>query len=609
MSAPNLETNHPAAVRGPDLAVGVGGTAVAATTALIGGVAVACAPLLEVVTSVAAPAGPQGLAAAVTALLAVGTPLLALWLLRGGRVVGAVGVLLGWAGASLAAAVLDLQLFTGAIDANRLELFRPTGAAALEAGAGVVAVLVGHVLAVLGGGLALWTLRRTALLDDPDVFDIGLLGGGEQEARGTSLAGKAGRGTTALVMVAAAVTAAAVFAPPLRSTDPVILVGSVVESPGPVLLGSALLALAVLVTVALALVSTSAAAGAGAVAGVALGALAVLAPRLVAGTLLDRLGAGAGSLVGTAGALLLAGCALLLVRRSRFGTPRSATERAATEVQLPALSRLHRLAGGSAVAAGAVAVVAALLPVLAVPAGVPQPDVHAVRVLLLAGVLLAAAGVAMLPSELGAEVRPVVAVLWAAPLLGAGGVLEAVRVAVSVPGVGLGAGAWLTVLSVLLAGVAGAAAGLAGAVERDEVDLSRQRDPLPGVRTCAGVAAAAALLGLGLPLYSGGEAEAAAIFSTSWGWDTWTLAVVALTVLSALGVATSARLPRALALLAGVELVLVVHLLSWPLTAGRLPDPTVGLGVVLTGLAMVVTAVLAVALHRQGTQRPVAEES
>jgi hypothetical protein len=586
---------------GPDFATGVGGVSVAIGISAVGAVAVAVGPALGVVTSASGAAqGAQPAAATLTGVLALVVPLLAALLLRGGRVLGSIGVLSGGAAAGIGAAVLDVQLFTGPIDANRFELFRPTSAATLHAGTGAVVVVVGQMLVVLAGALALWTMHRSALLDDPDGFDVGLLGGGEEESRGTSLAGRCGRRMSTVTGVAAVVAAAALFAPPLVSADPVVLVSAVVESARPVLVGTALLAIAVLVVVALALVSTSVPAGAGAVAGVALGALGVFGPRLVAAGLLDRISVGVGSLLGTVAALVLLGCAAVLARSSRPGLSRApAPVGRTTEVRLPGAARLHLLTAVLGLLGGLAAVLAALLPILSTPAGVAQPQIYPARVLLLAGVLLAAVCAGMVTGPIGPLLRPVVAILWVAPVLGASGVLQAVLVATAVPGVGAGPGAWVTVLAVLLAAGCGIGAGLAGAVERDDVDTSGEYSAGRAVTMTAAVAAGAALLGLALPLYSGSGVTAAALASGAWGWDSWGLAVVLVAVLGVLAVAVRARPARGLALLVGVELVLIVHLVSWPLTAARLSGSTVGIGAGFTVIALLAVPTTAVLLRRE----------
>lgn len=583
---------------GPDLAAGVGGIGAAIAASALGGLLVALAPLMGVVSAAAGSVdGPSAPAAACTAVLSVGTPLFALLLLRGGRVLGAAGVLGGWAAAGIGTAVLDGQLFTRPIDANRFELFRPASAAALQPGAGAFVVLAGHVLIVLAGVLALWAVQRSALLDDSDGLDIGLLGGANAEARGVSLAAMAGRAVTTVAGLCAVVIAAALFAPPLSSADPVVLVSTVVESARPLLVGSALLAVAVLVVVALALVSTSVATGAGAVAGVALGVLAVCGPRLVAGAVLDRLGVGIGSVLAVIAAVVLAACAAVLARALSDGGEWVA-DRAATDVRLPGSRGMHLLTAVSGLLAGAAAVAGGLLPALSTPPGVAQPQVYSARVLLLAGVVLAALCAAMLTEMFAAVLRPAVSIAWVGLVLGASGVLQAVLVAITVPGVGAGSGGWLAVVAVLLGACCGLFAGLAGAVERDDVDTSVQLLAGRPALAAGAVAALAAVLGLALPLYGGAEVSAAALFTGSWGWDSWGLLAVAVGVVGALVVAGRSRPRRAVALLAGVELVLAIHLLSWPLTAGRLPDSSVGAGAFGTVVALVAVPVMGALLWR-----------
>ena len=581
------------------MAAGVGGVTIAVGLCALGGLLVALAPLLGVVTAASGdPGGAQPGAAVAAAALAVSAPLLAVLLLRGGRVLGAIGVLSGWAAAGVGAAILDLQLFTGPIDANRLELFRPTSAAALDPGAGAVAVLAGHVLIVLCGVVALWTMRRSALLDDPDGFDIGLLGGGDAESRGTSLAGKCGRPMTAATGAVAVTVAAAFFAPALHSTDPVVLVTAVVDSARPLLIGAALLAVAVLVVVALALVSTSVPTGAGAVAGVAIGALAVFAPRLVAAGALDRISLGWGSMLGVVAAVALTGCALVLARSSRRRPRPPAADRAVTEVRLPSRAHLHLATAVLGLLSGTATVVAAVLPTLSTPDGVTQPQVYPVRTLALAGVLLAIVCAGMLTEATAPVVRPIVSIAWVAPVLGASGVLQAVLVATAAPGVGPGSGAWVAVLAVLLAAGCGVGAGLAGAVERDDVDTSRDVSPRRAVVVAGAIAALTVALGLGLPLYTGSGTAAAALVTGSWGWDSWGLALVAVAVVGAVVVAARARRDRAVALLVGVELVLAVHLVSWPLTATRLGAASIGVGTGCTVVALLAVAVMALLLGR-----------
>ena len=596
-----------------DLAAAVRGTAVAVGVAALGAVAVAVAPLLGVATAAdGSQRGGQPAAAVAVALALAAVPLLALWLLRAGRLAGAVGVLSGAGAVATGLAVLDVQLFARALDANRLELVRPVTAAELGPGAGAAAVLAGHVLLVVAALVGLVVLRRSGVLDDPDVL-------GDAAGEGPVLRRSAPL-VCVLAAVAAVVLAGGVFLAPLRSSDPVVLVPAVAQSPVAVLVGTAVVAVAVLVALALALVSTSVATASGALAGVALAALSLAAPRLLAGALDPRFRVGPGAVLATIGSVGLAACATGLVVTARRRAERAPAGRAPVGPGLPGVRALHLVVAVAAVLAGLAAVLAAVVPLLSTTGGLVAPEVDSVRVLLAAGVVLAAVGVAML-AGFGPALRPVAGAGWAGVLVAGGAVLQAVLVATDVagagpaggaatgdgtqpPGVGWGAGAVLTVLALVLAVVCAAAAGLAGAAERDEVDTSQDVDPPRPVVVAAGVAALAAALALALPLYTAAGFTAAGItagdpLAGGWGWDTWSLLVAAVVVVAALAVAVRARRERGPAVLAGAGLVLVVHLSSWPLTSGRVPGAAAGPGALLSLLALVALGVTALLLARR----------
>lgn len=586
--ASDAAVDHAAGVRGTGVAVGV-----SAVSALL----VALSPVLGAATAVDGTERAGSVPAAVVAAALAGlVPGVALLLLRRGRLAGAAGLLAGAAAVSLGLAVLDVQLFSRALDANRLELFRPVTAAELAAGPGAVAVLVGHLGAVVAGAVALRTVRSSGVLDEPDdVVPAGPSSGG-------------GRTGTLLAALAGLALAGSLFAAPLTSTDPVVLVRPVLQGPVATVVGTALVAVGVLVAVALALTASSGAAAAGTLVGVGVAALALVAPRWAAGAELDRFGASTGAVVGTLAALVLVGVGAaaseVLRRGPRGGTDRR--ERAfAAERELPGLPALHRTVQATGVLAGLLAVAAALLPVLDTADGRAGPGIDAVRVLLLAGVLLAAVCVGMV-GELAGTLRPVVGVLWTAVLLGGGGVLQAVLVATTVPGVGWGAGAVLTVLAGSAATACGAAAGLAGSAERDDIDTSDTSTTQPPERALlvlGGAAALVAVAGLGLPLYSAPGFTSSGLLTGSWGWDTWALAVAAVAVVVATGTALRARPSRGSALGVGTALLLVVHLASWPLTSGRVVGAGMGAGAPFAAVGVVLLVAVAVLLGRRTRPR------
>lgn len=574
-----------------DLVAAVRGTGLALVVAALGAIAVALAPLLPVVTPTAAGARGGSSAAAISVAVAVlAAPALGVVLLRGGHVVGALGTLFGAGGIAAGLAVADLQLFVGALDANRLELFRPTSASELRAGPGTVLVLAGHGLMVAAAVLGMLTARRSGVLEDPEAA-------GNRIGEEGPVLRRAGLLPVALVVASAAVLAVAGFLPPLTSSDPVILVPAVVQSPAPMVASALLLALAVAVTAALALVSSSLAGGSAALTAAALLLASVHLPRLLGAASVPGVGPGAGAWVGLVTAVLLALGAVALVASSRRRDRRGAGVE--VQAQLPGSTTLHRATAVCGVLAGGVAVLASLLPVVSTGAGVAAPEVNQARVLLLGGVLLAAASAAMVGS-FAPTVRPVVGVLWLGVVLGGGGVLQAVLVATDVTGVGWGVGAVLAVSAVLVAVVCGALAGLAGAAEREDWDTSdppgaagvyRVR-PLLVVTVLGGLAG---VLGLVLPLcaapgFTAPGVTRGAPLTDAWGWDTWSLVLVASALVLTLAVAARARAPRAAALLAGATLVLALHLASWPLTCARVPDGGAGPGVVPTGVAVVLLA-------------------
>ncbi|MEO6879936.1 MAG: hypothetical protein ABI181_03165 [Mycobacteriaceae bacterium] len=572
-----------------DLVAAVRGTGLALVVATLGALAVALAPLLPVVSPVAARAGGGSSAAAISVAVAVlAAPALGAVLLRGGHVVGALGALFGAGGIAAGLAVADLQLFVGALDANRLELFRPTSASPLGAGPGAVVVLAGHGLVVVAAVLGVVTARRSGVLEDPEAA------GNRIDEEGPVLR-RAGRFPVTLVVACTAVLAVAGFLPPLTSSDPVILVPAVVQSPAPVVASAVLLALAVAVTAALALVSTSLAGGAAALTAAALLLASVHLPRLLAAVSVPGVGPGVGSWVGAVTAVLLVlGAAGLVVSSRR--RDRRAADVDEIRAQLPGSTALHRATGVCGVLAGGAAVLASLLPVVSTGSGITTPEVDQVKVLLLGGVLLAAASVAMV-GRLAPAVRPVVGVLWLGVVLGGGGVLQAALVATEVTGVSWGVGAVLTVVAVLAALVCGALAGLAGAAEREDWDTSARSgaagvDRVRPLLVLVVLGGLAGVLGLVLPLcvapgFTAPGVTRGAPLTGAWGWDTWSLVLVALALVVVLAVVPRARAPRSVALLVGTTLVLALHLVSWPLTCGRVPGGGAGPGVVLTGVAVV----------------------
>ncbi|EME61807.1 hypothetical protein G352_18417 [Rhodococcus ruber BKS 20-38] len=539
--------------------------------AALGATAVAVAPLLPVVGADAGPIGAaSGAAALVSAVAALAVPVGAVSLARRRGPLSAVraAALLSGAGfVALGAALLDVALFTDALDADRLELFRPVTAAGLSAGPGAGVVLAGHLASVVAGVLGAVAVRQLEAARLPV----------EERPVGARAATPVAAG----VAVAALVTAGALLAPPFVSNDPVLLGSGVLDATAAAALGALVAAVAVVLAATWALVTPSSAAATGVLAGAGLGALAVLGPRLAAGLTGARLAPSPGVAVGVLAAVLLVASAVALPRlvaRSDRAAPR--LRRAVP----PAPAKRHRQAGVAGIVTGIVATVGSLLPVLSVPAGATAPELPAARMLFAAGLLVLALSFWLLLSEFAAPLRPAVAVPAAGVVAAAGAVLQSWVLAAGLPGVGAGPGTWLAGAAIPGAAVTGVLVVLAGAAERDGIDTSVERTAGPVTRAVGAAAALTAGVGVLLPLQPG----AGSVLSYPWGYDVWGRAVLAVAVVAAVLVAGRARPARGTALLLGAAASVALYAASWALVRTSEQEPVNGvltlpaiLGVVL----------------------------
>ncbi|MDH6283349.1 hypothetical protein M2280_004597 [Prescottella agglutinans] len=577
---------------------------VAVALAAVGALAVAAGTLGAVARSASdgARIPAVGSAAVVAVVLALFVPVVAA-ILTVRRSPAGAALLAGGGLVSAGLCVMDVQLWTGPIDANRLELFRPVTAGGIEAGSGAALVLAGHVCAVVAGIVGLVVVHRASHAD-------GYGSSPDPDAVGRPVGARVGAGLVTVVLVAAVALAASLFARPFVSSDPVLVMRAAIASDVPIAIGSAVVAIAVLIAVASALASVDLAVAAGVVGGAALAALGLVGSRLAAALADDRLSLGAGTVWGVLGAVLLAaGAAAIPVvagRRER---------RAAVVFEEPArphpdarggvtggrerMLRWHAAAGVTGIVAGVLASVGALLPVLSVPAGLPEPNTPATRVVLVAGVLLAITSVWLLMSEFSVLLRPAVAIMWVAVVAAAADVAQTALTAVQIPGVKLGAGSIVVTCAVVAAVGAGVLAGIAGAVERDDIDTSEPQDPPQRMLGVGAAAAVATVLGYALPLYRGSDGTAAALGRLPWGWDAWGQVLSVIAIVVAVLVAMGARPARGAALLLGAAVVAALHVLSWPLSAGRLTDPVVASGAAPAILAVVLLAVSAALVGRR----------
>ncbi|KAA0023759.1 hypothetical protein [Antrihabitans cavernicola] len=554
---------------------------------LLAGLVLALAPVLRVVRSqegVAANA--IGTAAVVAGVAALAGPIAAAAAHAMRRSALAGGLLVG--GGVLAAPMiaLDIQLFRDPIDANRFELFRPETASPLTAGPGAYLVIGAHSLAVVAAILGAMTIARAAL-------DDGYGQSAHQELSGRVVTVRAGAVASASVILVAAVWAVLQFVPAWTSTDSVIVVPLIVTSGVVTLAGTIALAVAIVAVVAGALAATSPDVAAGAIASVGVGALGIAGARFAAGIADDSLDTTTATVVATAAAavLVIVGAAIPAIvdlrdgRDARRSTVAAAGDRAASSLALATVAKWHVAAGAAGIAASLLVGAGALLPVLAIPDGHDAPQIYATRLAIVGAAVLLVGSVFLFLSEFAAVVRPAIGPLVLAVVVAAGGVLQATVEGMRIPGVGIGAGSVAMILGVVAAAATGLLVWCAGSAERDDID--RSTEPVID-RTAVIVGAAgalAAVLALGLPLYRGTDVDAAS-FVLPWGFDSWAQASLGAGIVVIVAIAPRARPARALSMLTGAAIAMVVYLVGWPLTVGRADGAGVGLGVPFAVIAI-----------------------
>ncbi|WP_433870206.1 hypothetical protein [Saccharopolyspora sp. CA-218241] len=518
--------------------------------AAAGALLVGLGPLLGLVSAESSAAFTAWPALLVLALL---PPALALALLRTGRSTAAAAVLVGAAALAPGRLALDVQFLVDAGLAARPELLRLEVIDAGAPGAGLWLLLAGHVAALVAGVLA----------------------AGERGDEETA------SGPLALGLLAGVLGAVGVLLTPFTSADPFLLPRAALDSPVAVLVGGLLLAVALPTTAAYAAGSGDREFARGGLLGLAAALAAVVLPPLIAVAALPTAGITTGPLLGLGAVVALVVLAW---------APRRTAD-AGDDLRLPALTRLHRTAGLLALVAGVLAVVGALTPLLRMPAGLSDPTEYPGRMLWPAGLVLVAVGAA-LQLRSAERVRPVLAAVWAVVPMAAAGALGSVFAGLQV-GARAGAGAWAVGLAVVPAAAAVVVAAVAGAVERDDVDLTeiamRRAVLVPVLVALVPAAGAFAFPVLTAPGYA-----PPGIF-TDFDTASWGLVVGLVAVVGAAVLAPMCRPPRAAALLAGAALVVAVRVAELPITAGRVDGSTPGVGT-WCGLGAIVVLLVAAAV-------------
>jgi hypothetical protein len=547
--------------------------------ALVGAVALAVGPLLPVVSPPTSPGFTSGPLLFITGLLPVAVAVA--FALRG-RTLATGGALIVAALFAPGRAFADAQLAADSSQAARPELVTPNLLTVLHGSIGLWLLVAGHLLTLIAGVLAIGYGGQAEREPEPAFVQSADEADEYAPPRPNSR-----QGPIFLGLALGILTAVGLLAAPFASADPSLVAHDVLDSAPWALAGGVLIALAVPVASTIAMAAIDPVAVRGWLFAAAAVALAVALPSVLSGLLVDGLNPSAGPYVAVLGALCLIGMAL--PNRNATSPVGEADE---TELVLPGQHRLHRVAGVAGLVAGLAALLGAFTPLYVLPADIPPAESFAGRPLIPAGLLIGLLGAAMFVPRWAASVRPVLAVAWTAVVVAGLDAVDTTLTATQITGVGVGFGSWVTVVAIVAALVAACCAGIAGGVERDDVDLTEVR---PRFTAALGPVAAGALLAIGafgLPVLRAPDLVEPGLWS-NFRIESWGLLIGLIAVLAAVVLAPFCRPARGAALLAGAAGVLLVRTLEMPLTSARAAGSSAGPGVwlALAGLvAMIVGA-------------------
>jgi hypothetical protein len=550
----------------------------------LGGLLLAVGALLPVVD----PDLPAGFASGpllfVLGILPIG---IALVLAARGSAAAVSGALLAAAVFAPGRALADAQLAIEGSATDRPEFAMPTALEHLHGGIGLWLILAGHVLTLVAGVLA-----------------GGVLAGGTGDPAGGTSERQPGsyQGPVLLALGLGALAGVGLVAAPFTSTSPFLLGRGVLDLPVTPLIGGLLIALAVPLSATLAVTSADPAAAKGWLLGSAGLVLVVALPRLVSGLAVPGLGSTWGPYVAVVAAIGLAAFGLVTDRTVAAGMDTAAgdDEAAHADLNLPAQSRLHLAAGIAGLLAAGAALVGADTSLFLLPPDLPHTTDVAGRPLIPAAVLIALCAIGMVVPRWAATVRPAFAVAWVAVLLAGTEAFDTALTANQIDGVRIGPGFWASGLAMLAALVGACCAGLAGGVERDDVDLTHVSWQ-PRVLVPGAIAAVLAIGAFGLPVLTATGYTGPGVWS-NFTFASWGLVLALIVVIAAALLAPSCRPQRATALLAGAAGVVVVRVLALPLNKAMVAHPTAGPGFYLALaclVALIVAAVLAGSLVRR----------
>lgn len=526
----------------------IGGLALFAVgLSVVGALLVAAGPRYAVARASGGTAvGPASEVWPLLAVLAVVPAVLAVMLLLARRRGAALAVAASVGTIAAGRALLDAQLVRDPAWAARPELVAPVGLGQLRPDIGAWLLVAGQLAIALGGlaaARAVAARRGERTLDDPPTVP------------------RTPQSAVLLGVGCAVLAAYGVLAAPFISADPHLVPRSVLDAPPWAAAGGFALAAGIVLSVVLACSTADPQVAVGGLVGAAIGALGVAAPRVAVAALSSTQRVAIGPTLVMLGALGLAALALWVGCRGRRPAPPQRAARLvhrdnpATRAVLAvrcrcAASRLAMLAGGCAITA-------ALTDPLWPTVDVPDVELPTMRLLLVVGLVLVLLGALTGTRSIGPAVRPTLAiVLVAVPMVAAEPLADLLAV---LGWMRPGPGFWLLIGAVVVAAGAALATVIVGGFERDEVDLSAFRfNPVDASVAWAG--AMLAVPAFWLSLRNGAGWGTTGVLQPPFGLASWGLLAGFATTVGALIVAPGCRPRRAVALYAGVALVLVLRL-------------------------------------------------
>lgn len=534
--------------------------------AAAGGLLLSVGPLLGVVDG----AEPAYTSWPLLALLALAPPAAAGALLFRGRPFVAAGLLAAVGVFAVGRLISDLQMAIGPMAVARPELFRPSTLVAVTPSAGMWLLIAGHVLVIAGGAMAAGRAGMPADDSEP-------------------------AGLVALHVIIAFWATVGLLGKPFTSADPFQLDRSPWDLPVLGLTGGLLIALAAPLATALAASSPDPDTREGGMYGVMLALLAVSLPPLVAGAVSSGLGLAAGPLIALSAALLLPAVPLLarlwrLVRGKRDAT---------RDLALPPVQRMHVTAGVFTVLAALAMIGGAIAPQLILTTGDPAPELASANLLWPGALVFGALGLALFVPSIAGTVRPAILFGYLAMQFAAAGATQPVLAASQAGIAQPGAGFWLMILVAPFGVLALICAGLAGAVERENI-VPAKREQLPmtelGAVLLGGIFAVGAFA---LPNMSGDNYTAPTLVPDNTPVVSAALLSSLLWLIIGFVVAFRSRPARGAAVLAGAVLLVGMRALELPLTGAKVEGAVAAPG---TWLALASCAALLVAAGLMGAR-------